>query len=341
MNGISLIIVVPAIIVILVIVGVFLSVLNTWLKAKLNGAPVSVLNLLGMRLGGVPYGLVVEARITAVKAGIPLETDKIAAHYLAGGNVVPTVQALIAAKKAGIALDWDRACAIDLATKGSGKSVEEAVRTSVDPKVIDCPNPQSGRVSISAVAKNGIELKVKARVTVRTNIPRLVGGATEETIVARVGEGILTTIGSAADHKTVLENPDSISRTVLSKGLDAGTAFEILSIDIADIDVGENIGSKLQIDQANADLLVANAKAEERKALAIAMEREMVVEVAANRAKVVLAEAEVPKALAEALRSGKLGAMDYYRMQNMLADTSMRKSLGGPSDDGATPTDKN
>ncbi len=321
----------------LVILLVFVKYINLYIKAAFSEARVSFFELVGMSLRKVNANLIVNGRIRAVQAGLKLSTRELESHYLAGGKVLDVVQAMIAADRAGIELPFRTAAAIDLA----GRDVVDAIRTSVDPKVIDCPNPQSGRVSISAVAKNGIELKVKARVTVRTNIPRLVGGATEETIVARVGEGILTTIGSAADHKTVLENPDSISRTVLSKGLDAGTAFEILSIDIADIDVGENIGSKLQIDQANADLLVANAKAEERKALAIAMEREMVVEVAANRAKVVLAEAEVPKALAEALRSGKLGAMDYYRMQNMLADTSMRKSLGGPSDDGATPTDKN
>jgi uncharacterized protein YqfA (UPF0365 family) len=321
-----------ALVVFLIVVKYF----NLYIKAAFSQAHVSFLELVGMGLRKVNANLIVSGRIRAVQAGLKLTTQELESHFLAGGRVMDVVQAMIAADRAGIELPFKTAAAIDLA----GRDVVDAIRTSVDPKVIDCPNPQSGRVAISAVAKNGIELKVKARVTVRTNIPRLVGGATEETIVARVGEGILTTIGSAADHKTVLENPDSISRTVLSKGLDAGTAFEILSIDIADIDVGENIGSKLQIDQANADLLVANAKAEERKALAIAMEREQVAEVAANRAKVVLAEAEVPLALAEALRTGKLGAMDYYRMQNLLADTSMRKTLGGPADDAAHPPEK-
>jgi uncharacterized protein YqfA (UPF0365 family) len=243
---------VPVVIAGLVFVIIFLAFVGTWLKARLNGAPVAVTNLLGMRLGGVPYGLVVDARITAVKAGIPLETDKIAAHYLAGGNVVPTVQALVAAQKAGISLNWDRACAIDLATKGSNKSVVEAVRTSVDPKVIDCPNPESGRTTIDGVAKDGIQVKVKARVTVRSHLERFVGGAKEDTIIARVGEGIVTTIGSAESYKSVLESPDSISKTVLQRGLDVGTAFEILSIDIADVDVGENVGAKLQEAQAEA-----------------------------------------------------------------------------------------
>ena len=320
---------IPLAIVAFIAAAVFISFLGTWLKARLNGAPVGVLNLLGMRLGGVPYSLVVDARITAVKAGIPLETDKIAAHYLAGGNVVPTVQALVAAQKAGISLNWDRACAIDLATKGSNKSVGEAVRTSVDPKVIDCPNPESGRTTIDGVAKDGIQVKVKARVTVRTNLDRFVGGATEETIIARVGEGIVTSIGSSATYKDVLENPDRISKTVLAKGLDSGTAFEILSIDIADIDVGENIGAQLQATQAEADTKRFQAQAEQRRALAVAQEAEYQAEAQKNRALVVLAESEVPKAIAESLRTGKLGLMDYYRMQNMQADTQMRGAIGG------------
>src|SRR6185503_6350376 len=249
--------IVPIVLIALVIGGIFLSFVGTWLKARLNGAPVSVLNLLGMRLGGVPYSLVVDARITAVKAGIPLEADKVAAHYLAGGNVVPTVQALIAAQKAGIVLNWDRACAIDLATKGSNKSVIEAVRTSVDPKVIDCPHAEQG--TIDAVAKDGIQLKVRARVTVRTHLDRFVGGAKEETIIARVGEGIITTIGAASDYKQVLESPAAISKTVLQRGLDVGSAFEILSIDIADIKVGDNIGAKLQEAQAEANKSIAQA----------------------------------------------------------------------------------
>src|SRR5688500_5001473 len=260
MSNISpLVIWVPVAIVAFIFAAVFLSFFGTWLKARLNGAPVSVLNLLGMRLGGVPYGLVVDARITAVKAGIPLETDKIAAHYLAGGNVVPTVQALVAAQKAGIALNWDRACAIDLATKGSNKSVVEAVRTSVDPKVIDCPNPEQGRTTIDGVAKDGIQVKVKARVTVRSHLERFVGGAKEETIIARVGEGIVSTIGSAESYKIVLESPDSISKTVLARGIDVGSACDILSIDIADVDVGENVGAKLQEAQAQAKIQIGRA----------------------------------------------------------------------------------
>ena len=310
--------------------AIFLSFVGTWLKARLNGAPVGVLNLLGMRLGGVPYSLVVDARITAVKAGIPLETDKIAAHYLAGGNVVPTVQALVAAQKAGISLNWDRACAIDLATKGSNKSVGEAVRTSVDPKVIDCPNPESGRTTIDGVAKDGIQVKVKARVTVRTNLDRFVGGAKEDTIIARVGEGIVSTIGAAESYKVVLESPDSISKTVLARGLDVGSAFEILSIDIADVDVGENVGAKLQEAQAEANKSIAQAQAEIRRAAAVAVEQEMKARVQEMQAKVVEAQAQVPLAMAEAFRSGRLGVMDYYKMENVQADSAMRSSIAHP-----------
>jgi uncharacterized protein YqfA (UPF0365 family) len=321
---------IPIGIVAFIFVAVFLSFFGTWLKARLNGAPVSVLNLLGMRLGGVPYGLVVDARITAVKAGIPLESDKIAAHYLAGGNVVPTVQALVAAQKAGIALNWDRACAIDLATKGSNKSVVEAVRTSVDPKVIDCPNPEQGRSTIDGVAKDGIQVKVKARVTVRSHLERFVGGAKEETIIARVGEGIVSTIGSAESYKIVLESPDSISKTVLARGLDVGSAFEILSIDIADVDVGENVGAKLQEAQAEANKNMAQAQAEIRRAAAVAVEQEMKARVQEMQAKVVEAQAQVPLAMAEAFRSGRLGVMDYYRMENVQSDTQMRSSIAHP-----------
>src|SRR5512135_1694737 len=287
MINLPLIVIIPIGIIVLVLLGIFISFVGVWLKARLNGAPVSVLNLVGMRLGGVPYSMVVEARITAVKAGIPLITDRIAAHYLAGGNVVPTVQALVAAQKAGIVLDWDRACAIDLATKGSGKSVVEAVRTSVDPKVIDCPNPEGGRSTIDGVAKDGIQVKVKARVTVRTHLDRFVGGAKEETIIARVGEGIVSSIGSAESYKSVLESPDSISKTVLHRGLDVGTAFEILSIDIADVDVGENVGAQLQEAQAEANKNMAQAQAEIRRAAAVALEQEMVARVAEMKAKVV------------------------------------------------------
>lgn len=330
MTSIPLIFLIPIIVVVLIIVGVFISFIGVWLKARLNGAPVSVLNLLGMRLGGVPYGLVVEARITAVKAGIEVSTDKIAAHYLAGGNVVPTVQAMVAAEKAGIELGWDRACAIDLATKGSGKSVVEAVRTSVDPKVIDCPNPEQGRTTIDGVAKDGIQVKVKARVTVRTHLDRFVGGAKEDTIIARVGEGIVTTIGSSESYKQVLESPDSISKTVLSRGLDVGSAFEILSIDIADVDVGENVGAKLQEAQAEANKNMAQAQAEIRRAAAVALEQEMKARVQEMQAKVVEAQAQVPMAMAEAFRAGKLGVMDYYKMENVQADTAMRGSIAHP-----------
>lgn len=325
-----LIYIVPIVLVALIIFGVFISFIGTWLKARLNGAPVSVLNLVGMRLGGVPYGLVVDARITAVKAGIEVSTDRIAAHYLAGGNVVPTVQALVAAQKAGIELNWDRACAIDLATKGSNKSVVEAVRTSVDPKVIDCPNPEQGRTTIDGVAKDGIQVKVKARVTVRTHLDRFVGGAKEDTIIARVGEGIVTTIGSADSYKQVLEAPDNISKTVLARGLDVGSAFEILSIDIADVDIGENVGAKLQEAQAEANKSIAQAQAEIRRAAAVALEQEMKAKVQEMQAKVVEAQAQVPMAMAEAFRNGRLGVMDYYKMENIQSDTSMRSSIAHP-----------
>jgi uncharacterized protein YqfA (UPF0365 family) len=324
------VLIIVAVIIGLIFLGLFLAFIGTWVKAMVNGAPVSVLNLAGMRLAGVPYNLVVDARITAAKAGIALPTDKVWAHYKAGGNVVPTVQALVAAQKAGIVLDWDRACAIDLATKGSGKSVVEAVRTSVDPKVIDCPNPESGRTTIDGVAKDGIQVKVKARVTVRTHLDRFVGGAKEETIIARVGEGIVTTIGSSDTYKQVLEAPDRISKTVLARGLDVGSAFEILSIDIADVDVGENIGAKLQEAQASANKNVAQAQAEIRRAAAVALEQEMKARVQEMQAKVVEAQAQVPLAMAEAFRSGRLGVMDYYRMENIQSDTAMRSSIAQP-----------
>ncbi|MDX1680601.1 MAG: flotillin-like protein FloA [Akkermansiaceae bacterium] len=311
----------------LVIFGIIVSFFNVWLRAWLAGAYVGFTDLVAMRLRQVPYGMVVDARITATKAGISLAIDDIEAHFLAGGNVIPTVQALIAAQKAGIVLDWDRACAIDLATKGSGKSVVEAVRTSVDPKVIDCPNPASGRSSIDGVSKDGIQVKVRARVTVRTNLDRFVGGAKEETIIARVGEGIVTTIGSADTYKFVLESPDAISKVVLERGLDVGTAFDILSIDIADVDVGENIGAQLQEAQAEADKNVAQAKAEIRRAAAVALEQEMVARVSEMKAKVVEAEAQVPLAMAEAFRNGQLGVMDYYRMENIKSDTNMRGNI--------------
>ncbi|MFM8789652.1 MAG: flotillin-like FloA family protein, partial [Chthoniobacterales bacterium] len=253
----------------LVLVVILFNFFGIWLRAKIADAPVSFARLVGMRLRRVPVGMIVDSRITAVKAGIPLDTDELEAHYLAGGNVDQVVLALIAADKAGIKLDFNRACAIDLAIKGTSKTVLEAVRTSINPKVIDCPAPQSGRSTIDAVARDGIGVKVKARVTVRSNLDRFVGGATEETIVARVGEGIVTSIGSAASYKDVLENPDNISKVVLQKGLDSGTAFEILSVDIADVDVGEHVGAKLQAEQAEADKVVAQAKAEVRRAAAV------------------------------------------------------------------------
>jgi uncharacterized protein YqfA (UPF0365 family) len=285
--------------------------------------------MIAMRLRGVPVSMIVDSRITAVKAGIQLATDPLEAHYLAGGNVQQVVLALIAADKAGIPLDFDRACAIDLATKGTGKTVLEAVRTSINPKVIDCPNPATGKVTIDGVAKDGIGVKARARVTVRSNLDRFVGGATEETIIARVGEGIVSAIGSADSYKLVLENPDRISKAVLAKGLDSGTAFEILSIDIADVDIGENIGAKLQAEQADADKRVAQAKAEVRRAAAVAVEQEMKARTQEMRAKVVEAEAQVPEAMAAAFRSGNMGIMDYVKMKNVESDTQMRESIAG------------
>ncbi|MEY3775872.1 MAG: hypothetical protein RLZZ129_2652 [Verrucomicrobiota bacterium] len=328
--NLTLIALVVAGIVVLVIGAVIFSLIGAWVRALFNGASVSMSKLVALKLASIPYGLIVDARITAVRAGIDVSADQIASHFQAGGNVVPTVQALIAAQKAGINLPWDRACAIDLATKGSGKSVVEAVRTSVDPKVIDCPNPEGGRNTIDGVAKDGIQVKAKARVTVRTNLDRFVGGAKEETIIARVGEGIVTTIGSAETYKVVLESPDSISKVVLQRGLDVGTAFEILSIDIADVDVGENVGAKLQEAQAEANKNMAQAQAEIRRAAAVALEQEMKARVQEMQAKVVEAQAQVPLAMAEAFRSGKLGVMDYFRMENVQADTGMRKSIADP-----------
>lgn len=310
--------------IVIVIVFVYLGI---FVRAWAAGAFVGFPTLVFMRLRGVPAALVVDARITAVKAGINLTTDELEAHYLAEGNVIQAVQALIAADKANIELDFQRACAIDLATKGTGKSVLEAVRTSINPKVIECPAAGSGRATIDGVAKDGIQVKARARVTVRSNLDNYVGSALEETIIARVGEGIVTTIGSADSYKTVLESPDSISKVVLGRGLDVGTAFEILSIDIADVDVGENIGAKLQESQAEADKNVAQAKAEMRRAAAVALEQEMKARVEEMNAKVVEAEAQVPLALAEAFRSGNLGVMDYYRLNNIKADTDMRDSI--------------
>jgi uncharacterized protein YqfA (UPF0365 family) len=316
-------------VVFLIVFFVVISFVNIWIQARASGASVSFLTLLSMRLRHVPVGLVVQSRIAAIKAGLPLTTDQLEAQYLAGGDVNQVVRALIAAEKANFNLDFNQAAAIDLATHQSGKSVFEAVMTSVNPKVIDCPNPTSGKQTIAAVAKDGIQLQVKARVTVRTHLDRFVGGATEETIIARVGEGIVTAIGSADSYKDVLENPDQISKIVLAKGLDAGTAFEILSIDIADVDVGDNVGARLQAEQADANKQIAQAAAETRRALAVAAEQEMKARTQEMRAKVVEAEAQVPLAMAEAFRSGHLGVMDYYRMQNIQADSRMRQSISG------------
>lgn len=311
----------------LVVGFIFINYVGIFVKSWLSGATVGFPTLVAMSLRAVPVSLIVNARITAVKAGLALSTDELEAHYLADGNVNETVQALIAADKANISLNWQKACAIDLATKGTGKSVIEAVRTSINPKVIECPSQDVGKRSIDGVAKDGIQVKAKARVTVRSNLDKYVGSALEETIIARVGEGIVTTIGSADSYKDVLESPDKISKVVLERGLDVGTAFEILSIDIADVDVGENIGAKLQESQAEADKNVAQAKAEMRRAAAVALEQEMKAKVEEMKAKVVEAEAEVPLALAEAFRNGNLGVMDYYRLNNIKADTDMRDSI--------------
>ncbi|OPZ25748.1 MAG: SigmaW regulon antibacterial [Lentisphaerae bacterium ADurb.BinA184] len=314
----------------------FFYFLNIWVRALASKAHVSIGTLIGMKLRHVPPNLIVEALIRVRKAGLSdLTIDGLEAHYLAGGHVLNVVNALIAADKAGISLSFSRAAAIDLA----GRDVFDAVRVSVNPRVIDCPDPAKGRLTVDAVAKDGIQVKAKARVTVRANLERLVGGATEETIIARVGEGIVTTIGSSNTYKDVLENPDMISRKVLEKGLDSGTAFEILSIDIADVDVGDNIGARLQADQAEADKRVAQAKAEVRRAAAVAVEQEMRAQVQEMQAKVVAAQAEVPLAMAAALREGHLGVLDYYRMENLRADTDMRNKIGGPGDSQTSPAE--
>lgn len=330
----------PILWIILVVVGLFVVIgmfvigqfLNLYIQALLSNAHVGLLEIIGMRLRKVDIRTIVYSRIRAVKAGVDLGTNALESHYLAGGRVPNVVSAIIAAKAARIDLPWDTARAIDLA----GRDILDAVQTSVNPKVIDCPSQTGPRATIDAVAQDGIQLKAKARVTVRTNISRLVGGATEETIIARVGQGIVSTIGSAQSHKAVLENPDEISRTVMDSGLDAGTAFEILSIDIADIDVGDNIGAKLQADQANADKQRFQAEAEKRRAMAMAQEQEFKAEIQKNKALVVLAEAEVPRAMADAFRQGNLGIMDYQRLRNIQADTSMRSAIAG---EGRAPGD--
>jgi len=315
----------------------FFRFFGLWLRAMLSGAYVGMGRIIGMWLRHVTPGIIVDSRIMLTKAGIEIASDMLETHFLARGDVYKVSRALVAANKANIPLPFQRAAAIDLA----GRDVYEAVRTSVNPKVIDCPDLSKGKNTIDAVAKDGIQLCVKARVTVRANIERLVGGATEETIIARVGEGIVTTIGSSESYKVVLENPDNISKTVLKKGLDAGTAFEILSIDIADIEVGQNVGAKLQADQAEADKRRFQAEAEKRRAAAQAQEQEMIAKVQENRAKVVLAEAEIPLAIADAFKNGHLGVMDYYRLRNIQADTEMRNSIGGTPAGGAQPQGPN
>jgi uncharacterized protein YqfA (UPF0365 family) len=320
----------------ILILFVFLKYANLYLQSILTKANVGLFEMFAMGLRKVKPAIIVNAKIMLVQARIDgVETRDLEAHYLAGGRVNRVVQAVISANRAGIELDFRTATGIDLA----GRDVLDAVKTSVTPKVIDCPNPESGKVTIAAVAKDGIQVLAKARVTVRTNIARLVGGAGEETIIARVGEGIVSTIGSSESHKKVLENPDEISRVVLTRGLDAGTAFEIVSIDIADVDIGNNIGARLQADQAEADKRVAQANAEKRRAMAVAAEQEFRAAVEENRAKVVLAEAEVPLAMAEALRAGNMGVMDLYRLRNIDSDTEMRRSISEgdaspPSGDG-------
>ncbi|MBM4142396.1 MAG: UPF0365 family protein [Lentisphaerae bacterium] len=317
-----------------VFVLIFLQFLNVWIRAYMSRAPVSLASLIGMKLRRVPPSLIVDARIRLVKAGLDLATDQIEAHFLAGGDVINVVNALIAADKANIDLSFQRAAAIDLA----GRNVLDAVKTSVNPKVIDCPDPSKTSIGmLDAVAKDGIRLLVKARVTVRANIERLVGGATEDTIIARVGQGIVSAIGSASTYKAVLENPDHISRRVLDSGLDAQTAFEIVSIDIADVSVAgvsgarevANVGALLETERAEADKKMRQAEAEGRRAMAVAQEQEMRARVQEMQAKVVEAQAEVPRAMAQAFREGNLGVMDFYRLQNIEADTGMRKSISG------------
>ncbi len=312
-----------AVLVFLVFLFIFFSFIRLWIQALLTRADISIFNLVGMKLRNVDYAMIVRQKIALVQAGVRVSTEELESHFLARGNVPKTATAVIAAHKANLDLPWRTAAAIDLA----GRDVLEAVRTSVNPKVIDCPDPAKGKQFLDAVCKNGIQLLAKARVTVRTKLERLVGGATEETIIARVGEGIVKAIGSAHDHKEVLANPGMISQIVLHSGLDAQTAFEIVSIDIANLEPGENIGAKLAADQAAADLRVAQAEAEKRRAAAVAREQEMRALVEENRAKVVEAEAQVPQAISEAFRSGHMGVMDYYNMRNVQSDTSMRNNI--------------
>jgi uncharacterized protein YqfA (UPF0365 family) len=313
------------IILLVVLLFIFFSFIRLWVQCLLTNAKISILDLVGMKLRNVDYPMIVRQKIALVQANVRVDTKELEAHYLSRGNVPKTATAVIAAHKAGMDLPWRTAAAIDLA----GRDILDAVKTSVNPKVIDCPDPTKGRLTLDGVCRNGIQLRAKARVTVRTKLDRLVGGATEETIIARVGEGIVKAIGSAEHHTDVLANPNLISQAVLKNSLDSQTAFEIVSIDVADVDVGENIGAKLQTDQAGADQKVAIARAEMQRAAAVAREQEMRAVVEENRAKVVLAEAEVPLALAQAFRSGHLGVMDYYNLRNLQADTEMRNSVAG------------
>ena len=330
MNFIQILLLLAAIVVV-VLLGIVFAFLKVWVRAWMSGAYISLFNLVGMKLRNVVPKLIVDARIRAVKAGLPLSTDQLEAHFLAGGDVINVVQALIAADKANIELSFQRAAAIDLA----GRDVYDAVRTSVNPKVIDCPDPTKGASMLDAVAKDGIRLLVKARVTVRANLARLVGGATEDTIIARVGQGIVSAIGSSPSYKNVLENPDEISKKVLNSGLDSQTAFEIVSIDIADVSVAgvsgvrevANVGALLETERAEADKKLRQAEAEGRRATAVAAEQENRALIQAKQADVVAAQAEIPRAIAQAMKEGKLGVMDYLRMQNVMADTSMRESL--------------
>jgi len=309
----------------LIVLLVFFSFFRLWLQSKLTNAKIGILDLVGMKFRQVDYTMLVRQKIALVQAGVPISTQDLESHYLARGNVPKTATAVIAAHKAGMDLPWKIAAAIDLA----GRDILDAVKTSVYPKVIDCPDPTKGRQFLDAVCRNGIQLRAKARVTVRTKLDRLVGGATEETIIARVGEGIVKAIGSAHDHKEVLANPNMITQTVLHSSLDSQTAFEIVSVDMADIEVGENIGATLQAKQADADLQIARAEAEKRRAMAVAREQEMLALVQENRSKVVEAESQVPMAIADAFRNGRLGVMDYYNLKNVQSDTEMRSAIAG------------
>ncbi len=326
LRNLPMFVIVGALLIAFILLLVLSRFFGLWIRALVSNAPVSMFHLVGMWLRKVPAALIVDSRIRGVKAGLPFNADELEAHYLAGGQVDQVVLAMIAADKAQIPLTFQRACAIDLAVKGTGKTVLEAVRTSINPAVIDCPG---GGGKIDAVARDGIQLRARAKVTVRTNLDRFVGGATEETIIARVNEGIVTSIGSSNSHKDVLENPDAISKRVLARGLDSNTAFELISIDIADVDVGDNIGANLQISQAEADKQVAQALAEVRRAAAVATEQEMLSKTQEMKARLVEAEAQVPLAMAEALRNGNFGVMDYVKYRNIVADTEMRASIAG------------